>query len=93
MTPYRDDRYTASVEASIPEKDTCFMVLLSRQGQLERDPKDDRIFIDRKSKIFSYGLDYLRIDLVSDNAMNNKSVRQSFIVEAINSVYTSLSTF
>jgi hypothetical protein len=66
------------------------MVLLSRQGQLERDPKDDRIFIDRKSKIFSYGLDYLRIDLVSDNAMNNKSVRQSLTVEAIMDIFSSI---
>ncbi len=93
LTPYRGDRYTTSVEASTPAKDTSFMVLISRQGQLEPDPNDDRIFVDRKSKISSYALDYLRTDLVSDNAMNNKSVRQSLIVEAINSVYTSLSTF
>jgi len=38
------DRYKASVETWTREKDTVFTALLSRQGELERDTKDDSMY-------------------------------------------------
>lgn len=76
------DKYTTSVDTLTREKDTFFTALFSRQWQLERDPKDDSIFIDRNGKLFTHILEYLRTDLVPDDVMNNNSIRQSLIVEA-----------
>ena len=76
------DKYTTSVEILTREKDTFFTALFSRQWELERDPKDDSIFIDRDGKLFAYILAYLRTDVVSNDIMTNKAVRQNLILEA-----------
>jgi hypothetical protein len=39
-----------------------FKALFSRQWQLEKDPKDESIFIDRDGDLFNYILQYLRTD-------------------------------
>jgi hypothetical protein len=76
------ERYTTSVETLTREKDTYFTALFSRQWQLERDPKDDSIFIDRDGKLFTHILAYLRTDAISKDVMTNESLRQSLILEA-----------
>jgi hypothetical protein len=58
-----------------------FKALFSRQWQLEKDAKDDSIFIDRDGVLFDYILQYLRtgkiaIDLFSD------LLRRDLMIEA-----------
>jgi len=76
------EKYTTSVETLTREKDTFFTALFSRQWELERDPKDDSIFIDRDGKIFTHILAYLRTDILSKDVMTNEVFRQNLIVEA-----------
>jgi len=56
--------------------------MFSRQWELERDPKDDSIFIDRDGKLFTHILAYLRTDAISKDVMTNEPLRQSLILEA-----------
>ncbi|CAM4842959.1 unnamed protein product, partial [Rotaria magnacalcarata] len=50
--------------------------------QLERDPDDKSIFIDRNGKIFTYILEYLRTNTVPINVMKDETLIPSLIVEA-----------
>jgi hypothetical protein len=70
------------VETLTREKDTFFTALFSRQWELERDPKDDSIFIDRDGKLFAHILAYLRTDSVPSEVMTNEALRQKLILEA-----------
>jgi hypothetical protein len=76
------DKYATSVETLTREKNTYFTALFSRQWELERDPKDDSIFIDRDGKLFTHILAYLRTDSVSNDIMTNEPLRQNLILEA-----------
>lgn len=76
------DKYTTSVESLTRERDSFFTALFSQQWELERDPKDDSIFIDRDGKLFTHVLAYLRTGSVSDEIMKNETLRQNVIAEA-----------
>jgi len=58
------EKFTTSVDTLTRVKDTFFTALFSKQWELERDPDDKSIFIDRNGKIFTYILEYLRTDMV-----------------------------
>ncbi|CAF2562409.1 unnamed protein product [Rotaria sp. Silwood2] len=76
------DKYTTSVETLTSEKNTFFTALFSEQWQLERNPDDRSIFIDRNGRMFTYILEYLRTNMVPDNVMNDKSLLKKLIIEA-----------
>ncbi|CAF0859943.1 unnamed protein product [Rotaria sp. Silwood1] len=76
------DKYTTSIETLTCEKNTFFTALFSEQWQLEKDPDDRSIFIDRNGTIFTYILEYLRTNMLPDNVMNDKSLLKRLIVEA-----------
>jgi hypothetical protein len=76
------DKYSTSVETLTHEKNTFFTAMFSRQWELERDPKDDSIFIDRDGKLFTHILAYLRTDIVSNDIMTNEVLRQNLVLEA-----------
>lgn len=76
------DKFTTSVETLTREKDTFFTALFSRQWELERDPKDESIFIDRDGKLFAHILGYLRTDTISSDVMTTETLRQKVIAEA-----------
>lgn len=76
------EKYTTSVETLTREKQTFFTALFSQQWQLERDPDDKTIFIDRDGKLFHYILNYLRNNRISMDVMENPSLRQSLLLEA-----------
>jgi hypothetical protein len=76
------DKYSTSVETLTHEKNTFFTAMFSRQWELERDPKDDSIFIDRDGKLFTHILAYLRTDTVPNDVMTNETLRQKLILEA-----------
>ncbi|CAF3237045.1 unnamed protein product [Rotaria sp. Silwood2] len=77
------EKYTTSVDTlTAREKNTFFTELFARQWQLERDPKDDSIFIDRNGKLFAYILEYLRTGSVPNSVKNDELLRQSLVVEA-----------
>jgi hypothetical protein len=76
------DRYATSVDTLTREKNSFFTAMFSRQWELERDPRDDSIFIDRDGKLFAHILAYLRTDSVPSEVMTNESLRQKLILEA-----------
>ncbi|CAF1464475.1 unnamed protein product [Adineta steineri] len=76
------EKYTTSVDTLTRIKDTFFTALLSNQWELERDPVDKSIFIDRNGKIFTYILEYLRTNLVLNNVMKDEILRYSLLIEA-----------
>ncbi|CAF1263987.1 unnamed protein product [Rotaria magnacalcarata] len=76
------EKYTTSVEVLTREKDTFFTALFSKQWQLERDPDDKSIFIDRNGKIFTYILEYLRTNTVPINVMKDETLLASLMIEA-----------
>jgi hypothetical protein len=77
------EKYTTSVDTlTAREKDTFFTELFARKWQLERDPKDDSIFVDRNGKLFAYILEYLRTGAVPNSVKNDVSLQQSLVVEA-----------
>ncbi|CAF0821068.1 unnamed protein product [Adineta ricciae] len=76
------EKYTTSVETLTREKDTFFTALFSKQWQLERDPDDKSVFIDRDGKLFSHILAYLRTNTMPSDILDNDSLRQSLITEA-----------
>jgi len=76
------DKYSTTVETLTHEKNTFFTAMFSRQWELERDPKDDSIFIDRDGKLFTHILAYLRTDTVPNDVMENEALRQKLILEA-----------
>ena len=58
-----------------------FKTLFSRQWQLEKDPKDESIFIDRSGDFFHYILQYLRTgQLIID--VNDVTLRRNLTIEA-----------
>jgi hypothetical protein len=60
---------------------TYFKALLSRQWQLEKDPKDESIFIDRDGDLFEYILQYLRSGNIPID-LDDNLLRRDLIVEA-----------
>jgi len=76
------DIYATSIKTLTREKDTFFTALFSKQWELQCDPIDKSIFIDRDGKLFAHILAYLRTDQVSDDTMKNESLRRSLIIEA-----------
>ena len=74
-------RYTTSVDTLTREEKSFFTAMFS-QRQLERDPKDHGIFIDRDSKIFAHILAYLRTGIVPDDIVTSESLRRKLIIEA-----------
>jgi len=76
------ERYTTSVETLIKEKDTFFTALFSEQWELQRDPDDKSIFIDRDGKLFNYILTYLRADVLPDILVKDQTLRHSLLIEA-----------
>ncbi len=76
------ERYATSVDTLTREKDTFFTALFSKQWELERDPDDKSIFIDRNGKIFTYILEYLRTDMVPDNIWKDETTLRSLLIEA-----------
>ncbi|CAF2666924.1 unnamed protein product [Rotaria sp. Silwood2] len=76
------EKFSTSVETLTREKNTFFTALFSKQWQLERDPNDRSIFIDRDGKLFNYILAYLRTNKVSNDVWNNDSLHQLLIAEA-----------
>lgn len=76
------DKFATSVETLTREKNTFFTALFSQQWELERDPKDDSIFIDRDGKLFAHILAYLRTGDVPSEVMSTELLRQKVIAEA-----------
>jgi hypothetical protein len=77
------EQYTTSVGTlTAHEKNGFFTELFARDWQSERDPKDDRIFIDRNRKLFSHIVEYLRTGAVPNTVNNDESLRQNLVVEA-----------
>ena len=63
------------------DKLTYFKALFSRQWQLEKDPNDESIFIDRDGDLFEYILQYLRTGRTPID-INHALLRQDLTVEA-----------
>ncbi|CAF1387192.1 unnamed protein product [Rotaria sordida] len=76
------EKYTTSIETLTREKNTFFTALFSKQWQLERDPDDKSIFIDRNGKIFSYILEYCRTQTMPPNVMKDETLFNSLLIEA-----------
>ncbi|CAF1122271.1 unnamed protein product [Rotaria sp. Silwood1] len=76
------EKFSTNVETLTREKNTFFTALFSTQWQLERDPNDKSIFIDRDGKLFNYILAYLRTNNISNDVWNNDSLRRLLITEA-----------
>ena len=58
-----------------------FKALFSRQWELEKDPKDESIFIDRDGCLFGYILQYLRTGKIAIEP-NRGLLRRDLIIEA-----------
>ncbi|CAF0995428.1 unnamed protein product [Rotaria sordida] len=76
------EKYTTTVDTLTREKDTFFTALFSKESQLERDPNDGSIFIDRNGKIFTYILEYFRTNTVPNNIMKDETLLNSLFIEA-----------
>ncbi len=76
------EKYATSVDTLTRVKDTVFTALFSKQWQLERDPDDKSIFIDRNGKIFTYILEYLRTDIVPNNVWKDETILHSVLIES-----------
>ncbi|CAF4149393.1 unnamed protein product [Rotaria sp. Silwood2] len=77
------EKYTTSIDTlTAREQGTFFTDLFARQWQLERDPKDDSIFIDRNGKLFAHILEYLRTGVISNSVKSDESLRQSLVIES-----------
>ncbi|CAF0818161.1 unnamed protein product [Adineta steineri] len=75
-------KHTTSVDTLTKVKNTFFAALFSKKWELERDPNDNSIFIDRNGKLFEHILEYLRTESVPNDIMINESLRQRLIIEA-----------
>ncbi len=76
------EKYTTSVDTLTRIKDTFFTALFSQQWELEQNPDDKSIFIDRNGKIFTYILEYLRTDIIPNNVMRDETLLHSILIEA-----------
>jgi hypothetical protein len=76
------EKLATSVETLTRVKDTFFTALFSKQWELERDPDDKSIFIDRDGKLFHHILAYLRTNKVPNDILNNESLCDLLITEA-----------
>lgn len=74
--------YTTMVKTLTHEKNTFFTALFSAQWQIEKDEKDNSIFIDRNGQLFTYIIEYLRTGLMSKDIWKNESLYQSVLIEA-----------
>ncbi|CAM4790217.1 unnamed protein product [Rotaria magnacalcarata] len=76
------EKFITCVETLTREKNTFFTALFSSQWQLEKDPNDGSIFIDRDGKLFNHILAYLRTNKISKDILNNDSLREFLVTEA-----------
>ncbi len=76
------EKFTTSVDTLTRVKGTFFTALFSKQVELERDPDDKSIFIDRNGKIFTYILEYLRTDMVPNNVWKDEALLHGLLIEA-----------
>ncbi|CAF1577547.1 unnamed protein product [Rotaria magnacalcarata] len=75
------EKFITCVETLTREKNTFFTALFSSQWQLERDPNDGSVFIDRNGKIFTYILEYLRANTVPDKVMKDEILCKNLFIE------------
>ena len=75
-------KYATTIDTLTREKNTFFTALFSTQWELERDPDDKSIFIDRDGDLFQHILAYLRTNREPVGILNQESLRQLLIVEA-----------
>ncbi|CAF0886125.1 unnamed protein product [Adineta steineri] len=73
--------YTTRIDTLTWENNTFFTTLFSRRWELERDPHNNSIFIDRNGKLFEHILDYLRTRILPNDIMTNEPFRQRLIIE------------
>ncbi|CAF0959568.1 unnamed protein product [Adineta steineri] len=75
-------RYITSVDTLTRENDTFFAALFSGRWELQIDPNDDSIFINRDGHLFTHLLEYLRTESIPNDIMTNEPLRQLLIREA-----------
>lgn len=77
------EKYTTSIDTlTAREQGTYFTDLFARQWQLERDAKDESLFIDRNGKLFAHVLEYLRTGTVPNQVKSDETLRQNLVIEA-----------
>ncbi|CAF4056407.1 unnamed protein product, partial [Rotaria sp. Silwood1] len=76
------DKYETTIDTLTNEKNTFFTDLFSKESELERDPIDKSIFIDRNGKLFTYILEYMRTNIVPIDVMEDDILVHSLIIEA-----------
>ena len=74
--------YATTVATLTREKNTFFTALFSKQWTIDRDEKDNSIFIDRNGNLFRYILEYLRTDLVPKDVLKNVPLHRNVLIEA-----------
>ncbi|CAF4159273.1 unnamed protein product [Adineta steineri] len=75
-------KYTTSVDTLTREQNTFFAALFSGRWELQIDPDDNSVFIDRNGELFRHILEYLRTDSIPNDVMTNEPLRQLLIIEA-----------
>ena len=77
------EKFATTIETLTREKDSFFTKLFSKEyeEEIERDPNDNSIFIDRDGKLFYHILTYLRTDKLPNDIMTNELLRQLLITE------------
>jgi len=76
------NRYITSLHTLTREKDTLFTEKFSKDWKSELDDVDKSIFIDRNGEIFTYILEYLRTDAVSDDVLLDEILQHNLMIEA-----------
>ncbi|CAF1062682.1 unnamed protein product [Adineta steineri] len=75
-------KYTTNVDTLTREQNTFFAALFSGRWELQIDPNDNSVFIDRNGELFRHILEYLRTDSIPNDVMTNEPLRQLLIIEA-----------
>ena len=76
------EKYTTRVDTLTREKDTFFTALFSEQWELEMNPDDRSIFIDRDGRLFNHILTYLRTNTVPNNIWKDETLLDGILIEA-----------
>jgi hypothetical protein len=76
------NRYITSLHTLTRENDTYFTEIFSKDWKSELDDVDKSIFIDRNGEIFTYILEYLRTDAVSDDVLLDEILQHNLMIEA-----------